>query len=61
MEQMSTVEDNERWFRNSNVSKCIRVLRVKARDIMTPRTEIVAIDLFDPVDELNLFVKNRLF
>jgi CBS domain containing-hemolysin-like protein len=31
---------------------------VKARDIMTPRTEIVAIDLFDPVDELkDLFVR----
>jgi CBS domain containing-hemolysin-like protein len=35
---------------------------VKARDIMTPRTEIVAIDLFDPVDELKDFVcTNRVF
>jgi CBS domain containing-hemolysin-like protein len=28
---------------------------------MTPQNGNSAVDLFDPVDELNLFVKNRLF
>ena len=58
-EQMSTVEDNEevdseiQMFQNA-----LEFAGVKARDIMTPRTEIVAIDLFDPVDELkDLFVR----
>jgi CBS domain containing-hemolysin-like protein len=56
-EQMSSVEDNE------EVDSEIQMFQnefsgVKARDIMTPRTEIVAIDLFDPVDELkDLFVR----
>lgn len=32
---------------------------VKARDIMTPRTEIIAIELFDSIEELNeLFIKS---
>tara|TARA_R110000868_G_scaffold160800_2_gene390596 strand:+ start:523 stop:1728 length:1206 start_codon:yes stop_codon:yes gene_type:complete len=58
-EQMSTVEDNEevdseiQMFQNA-----LEFSGVKARDIMTPRTEIVAIDLFDTVDELkDLFVR----
>jgi CBS domain containing-hemolysin-like protein len=58
-EQMSTVEDNEevdseiQMFQNA-----LEFSGVKARDIMTPRTEIVAIDLFDPIDELkDLFVR----
>jgi putative hemolysin len=58
-EQMSSVEDNEevdseiQMFQNA-----LEFSGVKARDIMTPRTEIVAIDLFDPVDELkDLFVR----
>ncbi len=58
-EQMSTYEDNEevdseiQMFQNA-----LEFSGVKARDIMTPRTEIVAIDLFDPIDELkDLFVR----
>ncbi|MDG2431501.1 hemolysin family protein [Flavobacterium sp.] len=58
-EQMSTVEDNEevdseiQMFQNA-----LEFSGVKARDIMSPRTEIVAIDLFDTVDELkDLFVR----
>jgi CBS domain containing-hemolysin-like protein len=54
---MSSVEDNEevdseiQMFQNA-----LEFSGVKARDIMTPRT--VAIDLFDPVDELkDLFVR----
>jgi CBS domain containing-hemolysin-like protein len=43
---------------DSNVSKCLEFSGVKAR-YYDPRTEIVAIDLFDPVDELkDLFVTN---
>ena len=56
---MSTYEDNEevdseiQMFQNA-----LEFSGVKARDIMTPRTEIVAIDLFDPIDELkDLFVR----
>lgn len=54
-EQMSTVEDHEEMdseilmFQNA-----LEFSGVKARDIMTPRTEIVAIDLFDSVAELKL-------
>jgi hypothetical protein len=49
-----------RWwwcgFRNTNVSEWI--LRVKARDIMSPRTELVAIELFDSIAELKeLFIE----
>lgn len=54
-EQMSTVEDHEEMdseilmFQNA-----LEFSGVKARDIMSPRTEIVAIDLFDSVAELKL-------
>ena len=58
-EQMSTVEDHEEMdseilmFQNA-----LEFSGVKARDIMTPRTEIVAIDLFDSVAELKqLFIE----
>lgn len=53
-EQMSTVEDNEevdseiQMFQNA-----LEFSGVKARDVMSPRTEIVAIDLNDSMDELN--------
>ena len=52
-EQMSTVEDHEevdseiQMFQNA-----LDFSSVKARDIMSPRTEIVAIDLFDSIEEL---------
>jgi CBS domain containing-hemolysin-like protein len=58
-EQMSTVEDNEevdseiQMFQNA-----LEFSGVKARDVMSPRTEIVAIDLNDSIDELNkLFIE----
>ncbi|MFV5691097.1 hemolysin family protein [Flavobacterium sp. LT1R49] len=53
-EQMSTVEDNEevdseiQMFQNA-----LEFSGVKARDVMSPRTEIVAIDLYDSIEELN--------
>ena len=58
-EQMSTVEDNEevdseiQMFQNA-----LEFSGVKARDVMSPRTEIVAIDLFDSITELKeLFIE----
>lgn len=58
-EQMSTVENHEdvdseiQMFQNA-----LEFSGVKARDIMTPRTEIVAIDLFDSIVELKeLFIE----
>lgn len=58
-EQMSTVEDHEdvdseiQMFQNA-----LEFSGVKARDVMTPRTEIVAIELFDSVIELKeLFIE----
>jgi CBS domain containing-hemolysin-like protein len=57
-EQMSTVEDDEevdseiQMFQNA-----LDFSSVKARDVMSPRTEIVALDLFDSVEELkDLFI-----
>ncbi len=57
-EQMSTVEDDDevdseiQMFQNA-----LEFSGVKARDVMSPRTEIVAIDLFDTIDELKeLFI-----
>ncbi|RKS94501.1 CBS domain containing-hemolysin-like protein [Flavobacterium limicola] len=58
-EQMSSVEDNETvdseilMFQNA-----LEFSGVKARDVMTPRTEIIAVDLFDSIVELKeLFIK----
>jgi CBS domain containing-hemolysin-like protein len=58
-EQMSTVEDHEEMdseilmFQNA-----LEFSGVKARDVMSPRTEIVAIELFDSVAELKeLFIE----
>lgn len=58
-EQMSTVEDNDevdseiQMFQNA-----LEFSGVKARDVMSPRTELVAIDLFDSVEELKaLFIE----
>ena len=58
-EQMSTVEDHEevdseiQMFQNA-----LDFSGVKARDVMTPRTEITAIDVFDSIVELNkLFIE----
>ncbi|KLT71496.1 hemolysin family protein [Flavobacterium sp. ABG] len=52
-EQMSSVEDNEEVDSEIQIfQNALEFSGVKARDIMTPRTEIVAVDLFDSVEEL---------
>ncbi|MEZ7500020.1 hemolysin family protein [Flavobacterium sp. Arc3] len=59
MEQMSSVEDDDevdseiQMFQNA-----LEFSGVKARDVMSPRTELVAIDLFDTIAELKeLFIE----
>ncbi|MDR7208302.1 hemolysin family protein [Flavobacterium piscis] len=58
IEQMSSVEDNEEVDSEIQIfQNALEFSGVKARDIMTPRTEIVAIDLFDTVTDLKaLFI-----
>jgi len=58
-EQMSTVEEDEEVDSEIQIfQNALEFSGVKARDIMTPRTEIVDIDLFDTVDDLKaLFVE----
>ncbi|MFV8357178.1 hemolysin family protein [Flavobacterium sp. XS1P32] len=58
-EQMSSVEDNEmvdseiQMFQNA-----LEFSGVKARDVMSPRTEIIAVDLFDSIENLKeLFIE----
>lgn len=58
-EQMSTVEDNDEMDSEIQMfQNALDFSGVKARDIMSPRTEIVAIELFDSVTELkDLFIE----
>jgi putative hemolysin len=58
-EQMSTVEDHEEMDSEIQMfQNALDFSGVKARDIMTPRTEIVAIDLFESATELKkLFIE----
>ena len=58
-EQMSTIEDDEEVDSEIQIfQNALEFSGVKARDIMTPRTEIVAVDLYDSVGELKeLFVE----
>lgn len=58
-EQMSTVEDHEEVDSEIQIfQNALEFSSVKARDIMTPRTEIVAVELFDSLDELKeIFIK----
>ena len=58
-EQMSTVEDHDKVDSEIQIfQNALDFSRVKARDIMTPRTELGAIDLFDSVKELKqLFIE----
>lgn len=58
-EQMSTVEEDEEVDSEIQIfQNALEFSAVKARDIMTPRTEIVDIDLFDTVDDLKaLFIE----
>ncbi len=56
---MSTVEDDDEVDSEIQIfQNALEFSGVKARDIMTPRTEIDAVELFDTVDELKaLFVE----
>ena len=58
-EQMSTVEDNEEVDSEIQIfQNALEFSGLKARDIMTPRTEIVDVDLFDSVSDLkSLFIE----
>lgn len=58
-EQMSTVEDHEDVDSEIQIfQNALEFSGVKARDIMTPRTELVAVDIYDSVVELReLFIK----
>lgn len=58
-EQMSSVEDNEMvdseilMFQNA-----LEFSGVKARDVMSPRTEIIAVDVYDSIENLKqLFIE----
>ncbi|TDP03806.1 hemolysin family protein [Flavobacterium sp. 245] len=58
-EQMNSVEDDEEVDSEIQIfQNALEFSGVKARDIMTPRTEIVDIDLFDSVSDLKaLFIE----
>lgn len=58
-EQMSTVEDFQEMDSEIQMfQNALDFSGVKARDVMSPRTEIVAIDVFDSVAELKkLFIE----
>jgi putative hemolysin len=58
-EQMNSVEENDEVDSEIQIfQNALEFSGVKARDIMTPRTEIVDIDLFDSVSDLKeLFIE----
>ncbi|MDA6070540.1 hemolysin family protein [Flavobacterium sp. AC] len=58
-EQMNSVEDDDEVDSEIQIfQNALEFSGVKARDIMTPRTEIVDIDLFDSIAELKeLFIE----
>ncbi|MEN2414158.1 hemolysin family protein [Flavobacterium mesophilum] len=58
-EQMNAVEDDEEVDSEIQIfQNALEFSGVKARDIMTPRTEIVDVDLFDSVSDLKaLFIE----
>lgn len=52
-EQMSTVEDHEQMDSEIQIfQNALEFSGVKARDIMTPRTEMSAVDIYDSVADL---------
>jgi CBS domain containing-hemolysin-like protein len=57
-EQMSSVQDHEEVDSEIQIfQNALEFSGVKARDIMTPRTEVVAVDVFDSIAELKeLFI-----
>jgi putative hemolysin len=58
-EQMSTVADNDEVDSEIQIfQNALDFSSVKARDVMTPRTEIAAVDLYDSIENLReLFVQ----
>lgn len=58
-EQMNSVEDDEEVDSEIQIfQNALEFSGVKARDIMTPRTEIVDVDLFDSITDLKeLFIE----
>ncbi|MCD0468216.1 hemolysin family protein [Flavobacterium sp. JAS] len=58
-EQMSSVEDDQEVDSEIQIfQNALEFSGVKARDIMTPRTEIVDVDLFDSITDLKeLFIE----
>ncbi|MFT6637529.1 MAG: CBS domain containing-hemolysin-like protein [Flavobacterium sp.] len=58
-EQMNSVSDDEEIDSEIQIfQNALEFSDLKARDIMTPRTEISAVDILDPVSELKeLFIK----
>lgn len=58
-EQMSTVDEHEEMDSEIQIfQNALEFSRVKARDIMTPRTEISAVEIYDSVTELkDLFIE----
>jgi putative hemolysin len=58
-EQMSTVEDHEEVDSEIQIfQNALEFSGVKARDVMTPRTEIVAVDVYDSIAVIkDLFVE----
>ncbi len=58
-EQMSTVEEDDEVDSEIQIfQNALEFSGVKARDVMTPRTEIVAVELYDSVNELkDLFIE----
>jgi CBS domain containing-hemolysin-like protein len=58
-EQMNSVEDNKEVDSEIQIfQNALEFSGVKARDIMTPRTEISAIDIYAPISELrDMFIE----
>ena len=58
-EQMSSVENHEEVDSEIQIfQNALEFSGVKVRDIMTPRTELVAVDIYDSVTQLrSLFIQ----
>ena len=61
-EQMNHFEDHETVDSEIQIfQNALEFSGVKARDIMTPRTEIAGVDVLDSVDDLKeMFIKKEL-
>jgi Mg2+/Co2+ transporter CorB len=57
---MSTVDDDDVDSEIQMFQNALEFSGVKARDVMSPRTEIVAIDLFDIYELKELLLKRLL-